>query len=482
LRISPSAVTIHEQNSGAPPRSATKRFDRVQDQPGYFCRNADHSMTQFHDPIPYDRVAELISDAEPAQQSAVLHDAWRAYAAKAVRPYAWKTFAHYAREHFMETGDWSLERGKERLTPWQDGARASPRVLVLGAYAALRVRGGALEIEHGPHNDRVTIRIDIDAEPKPRAILFDSHGEFMTGEAIRWCARYSISLALPGGPGRLIAMVETALETKTNTMTRMRDIDPMIIRAQCAADPVKMAREIVRAKIGAELKATIPDAPARKRQFDQWDIKLNSVRSVAEIMIVESRAAASYWRTFRDAGLRERKNGNLPRSWLRFAQRNKGAAFLGNQHASHPINAMLNYAYIVEAGRLAKALAANGLCLSIGFLHSDKKGRNSLVWDAIESLRPAIDAKVFAFIEAHEFSRGDFPQSGYNVHRLSRDVTQLLLHRASLAAREIDDAAAWMVNAIQRCGQCAAVQKFTRLGRRRHTRIPPEQTDLARSK
>ena len=121
---------------------------------------------------------------------------------------------------------------------------------------------------------------------------------------------------------------------------------------------MKIAREIVRAKIDAELKATIPDAEARKREFEEWDIKLNSARSVAEIMIVESRAAASYWRTFRDAGLRERKNGNLPRSWLRFAQRNKGAAFLGNQHASHPINAMLNYCYIVEAGRLAKALAA----------------------------------------------------------------------------------------------------------------------------
>jgi hypothetical protein len=114
----------------------------------------------------------------------------------------------------MDMGAWSLKRGNDKLTPWQDGARASPRVLVLGAYAALRVRGGALEIEHGPHDDRQTIRIDIDAEPKPRAILFDSYGEFMTGEALRWCARYSISLALPGGPGRLITMVESALETK----------------------------------------------------------------------------------------------------------------------------------------------------------------------------------------------------------------------------------------------------------------------------
>jgi hypothetical protein len=200
-------------------------------------------MASSHDPIPYDHVADLIGAAKPSQQSAILRDAWRDYATKAVRPYAWKTFAQYAREHFIEVGDWSFERGKDKLTPWQDGARASPRVLVLGAYAAVRVRGGALEIEHGPHEDRQTIRIDIDAEPKPRAILFDSHGEFMTGEAIRWCARYSISLALPGGPGRLITMVESALETKTNTMTRMRDIDPMIIRAQCAVNPVTMARE-----------------------------------------------------------------------------------------------------------------------------------------------------------------------------------------------------------------------------------------------
>jgi CRISPR/Cas system-associated endonuclease Cas1 len=72
------------------------------------------------------------------------------------------------------------------------------------------------------------------------------------------------------------------------------------------------------------------------------------------------------------------------------------------------------------------------------------------VWDAIEPLRPAIDAKVFEFIAKHEFARSDFPQSGYNVHRLSRDVTQLLLHSASVPAREIADAADWMVTMIVR--------------------------------
>jgi hypothetical protein len=32
----------------------------------------------------------------------------------------------------------------------------------------------------------------------------------------------------------------------------------------------------------------------------------------------------------------ERKGGNLPRSWRRFANRGRGAEFLGNKHASHP--------------------------------------------------------------------------------------------------------------------------------------------------
>jgi len=62
--------------------------------------------------------------------------------------------------------------------------------LILGPCAALRVRRGALDIEHGVGADKRAIRIDID-DAKPRTILFDGHGEFLTGEALRWCARYT---------------------------------------------------------------------------------------------------------------------------------------------------------------------------------------------------------------------------------------------------------------------------------------------------
>jgi hypothetical protein len=52
------------------------------------------------------------------------------------------------------------------------------------------------------------------------------------------------------------------------------------------------------------------------------------------------------------------------------------------------------------------------------------------------------------------------------VHRLSRDVTQLLLHKASLPAREIEEAAEWMVGTIERCAG-AAWTKVEALGRKR---------------
>ncbi len=431
---------------------------------------------ELRDPIPFDHVAELLDDVEPSRQKAALHSAWREYASSAARPYAWSTFAKYSRERFAADGKWVNQPAEEKLTPWQDGARASSRVLVLGPYAALRVRGGALEIEHGPRADRATIRIDVDARTKPEAILFDSHGEFLTGEAIRFCARYSIALLLPGGPGRLITMIETEAEARDAISASKRDIEPSIILAQCAAAmdagrSIDIAREIVRAKIEAEARALMSNAEARSAVL-QWSDRLRPARTLNDILVVESHAAAAYWRAFRHMGLRERKGGNLPRSWLRHPLRNRGrpafhegvgeAPKSGNpQHASHPINAMLNYAYVVEAGRLARALAARGLILPLGFLHKPKRGRNSLVWDTIEPLRPRIDARVFEFVAEHEFARSDFPQAGLNVFRLSRDVTSALLDEVMLPRAAIEGAAEWIVELIERDEPRAGLRRAT---------------------
>jgi CRISP-associated protein Cas1 len=206
----------------------------------------------------------------------------------------------------------------------------------------------------------------------------------------------------------------------------------------------------VRAKIEAEASHVSKHDPHSANAVAEWLPTLDTADSVPQLITIEAHAAMAYWRAFRDMGLREAKNGNLPRSWLRFANRQKGAQFLGSKHAQHPINAMLNYAYVVEAGRLAKALAARGLALQIGFLHADKKGRNSLVWDVIEPLRPLITARVFAYIASRSFTRSDFPQTSATTFRLARDVIGEMLSTCSLPKREIASAADFMLALVLR--------------------------------
>jgi CRISPR-associated protein Cas1 len=266
----------------------------------------------------------------------------------------------------------------------------------------------------------------------------------------------------------MMTFLHSALEADGNGIP---DTSPAMILAQCALSfdvlrSLGAAREVVRVKIERELEAIVRDRPTRLARLAEWQARIAATHTVAELLIVEAKAAADYWRAFASSGLREAKGGNLPRTWLRFANRQKGAGFLGSKNASHPINAMLNYAYVVEAGRLAKALAARGLALQIGYLHSDKTGRNSLVWDAIEPLRPIIDARVFRYIEGREFKRGEFVQSSASTYRLERDIITELLTKASLLQAEIDDAADFMLTLIERYSGSAPLFKSDRRKRR----------------
>ena len=63
--------------------------------------------------------------------------------------------------------------------------------------------------------------------------------------------------------------------------------------------------------------------------------------------------------------------------------------------ARHSVNAVLNLAYCIVAGRLGAHLAARGACLAIGF--ADKRSRHSVAWYAIEPLRSLIDARASRF-------------------------------------------------------------------------------------
>ena len=75
-----------------------------------------------------------------------------------------------------------------------------------------------------------------------------------------------------------------------------------------------------------------------------------------------------------------------------------------NRHASHPVNAMLNYAYAVLESQVRIATVAHGLDPTIGYLHTSRPGRVALVYDLMEPLRPRVDCLLLDFVLSHTFS------------------------------------------------------------------------------
>jgi hypothetical protein len=102
-----------------------------------------------------------------------------------------------------------------------------------------------------------------------------------------------------------------------------------------------------------------------------------------------------------------------------------------------------------------------GLALQIGFLHRDKHGRNSLVWDAIEPLRASINARVFAFIASREFARSDFPAGGVSTYRIAQPIIAELLQRCLSPDQDVLECAAWMRELIMRYGAPSAREALT---------------------
>jgi CRISPR-associated protein Cas1 len=74
-----------------------------------------------------------------------------------------------------------------------------------------------------------------------------------------------------------------------------------------------------------------------------------------------------------------------------------------HQGASDPVNACLNYGYGILYGQVESALALAGLDPYAGFVHADRAGKPSMVFDLIEEFRqPVADRAVFALLNRGE--------------------------------------------------------------------------------
>ena len=109
-----------------------------------------------------------------------------------------------------------------------------------------------------------------------------------------------------------------------------------------------------------------------------------------------------------------------------------GRVRMKNRFATHPINAMLNYAYgVLESSTRIKCIA-DGYDPTLGILHgSTKPGKNSFVFDLMEPQRPIADRAILKLIAEEQFCGADFILQNDGACRLNPELARAVARSVS---------------------------------------------------
>ena len=114
----------------------------------------------------------------------------------------------------------------------------------------------------------------------------------------------------------------------------------------------------------------------------------------------------------------------IPENWKEIAQRGSIFHVSGNRNASHPVNAVLNYAYTVLQSQLQIAAIAEGYDPTIGIMHEGNNGSAAFIFDLMEPERAVADRKILEFIKGHVFDPADFVIRSDGVCRLNPELAR----------------------------------------------------------
>lgn len=427
------------------------------------------------DPFDATAIAELLISFRTTR----LH-AYRDYASEAARP--------YARSSFEGMIDAALKRirqspGQARGLAIADGRASvvipaphaldeasdaywsqflsvkSSVVTTISDATSISVRGNALIVKDG--ETRLVYEASV---AKPQAIVMTGWAGNVTIEALRFACDHKITMILLDWNRDFLSIVGTPAKQNAS-----------LIRAQVACDRSEICRAIVASKIAGYVAAhamTRDVAAEFLNQLDRAGGPGSSLgQAVAGILAIEAQAARAAWPDGMISAILWRSGSpRVPASWkLPYSTRGrrKARARLGstdrtgrsNARAVHPVNALLNVAFAVTVARLTANLNARGLCPAIGFLHSDKPGRWSLAWDAIEPLRPLIESRVFRFVKDYQFGSNDFILSDDGHIRLMDNLLRVVIAETTISGRLIDGVSEWLQGLITRRGGNDALQR-----------------------
>jgi hypothetical protein len=151
---------------------------------------------------------------------------------------------------------------------------------------------------------------------------------------------------------------------------------------------------------------------------------LDNAATIDQVRGIEAKAASLYWTAWSSIRVRWRMRdlARIPQRWTRFGSR--ASLLTGAPRAATSIgSAALNYLYGMLEAESRLALLAQGLDPTLGILHTDQRNRDSFALDAMEPIRPDVDAFAINLLEDRIFTSRDFVELPNGVCRLCASLT-----------------------------------------------------------
>jgi CRISPR-associated endonuclease Cas1 len=329
-----------------------------------------------------------------------------------------------------------LARSARAKSPRPKRERARNPLVLCGHGVSLCVEAGTLLIRNGfTHHpqERETFRFfKGDLNLPPKIIMLDGSGS-LSFDVVNWLAVQGVALFRIDYLGEVVSVIGGSGSPY--------DSDRVRWQVETRADPARRLEfccDLIAEKIRATvhtMKTALPDTPMRAKALDKAArsidrLERRAVRSVSDVLLVEAGAAAAYFAAWRGLPLRwpRRSRAPIPQAW-QFAE-GRGAIRdrrgLTNRHATHPVNAMLNYAYAVLHSQVQLEAVSEGYDPRLGIMHESRSDAQALVLDFMEVRRPAVDAAVLKFVSVEMFSGADFVIRDNGVCRLAPQLARRL--------------------------------------------------------
>jgi CRISPR-associated endonuclease Cas1 len=320
--------------------------------------------------------------------------------------------------------DWA-----ERNAFWHQKAEAekpkrklrqrNPAPLILNGHgASMRIENGSLTIRDGfthyPQQQAEYRFFPRDLDLPTRILLLDGSGT-LSFDVLSWLAEQGVALARIRSSGEIATVV--------GGTGYVADREKVRWQQETRADDTKrfaFAADIIRQKlIGsiATLESHFEPSRGKTIAIEKAHIGIDRLNSetfsdINAIFAIEGECASAYFAAWNGMPINWIGTARrpIPENWRTYSGRSSLATGVKaeNRNASHPVNAMLNYAYAVRLAQMQIHAVIDGYDPTFGIMHNGKRGSPAFVLDLVEPKRPVVDAAILKLVATRRFASADF--------------------------------------------------------------------------